>query len=122
MDHGRGWIVTFGGGTDCRISRGCEDCVGRDAVAGESCFGKILRRQRQHAVGAALAVWQSFESCVGIGVAQAILPQVQFRAASGGYGGRDCPLAWTDAQFSARRSFSLLKFKDRAAVVVSGVA
>ena len=63
----------------------------------------LLRRGRRHAARHPLALRQPHQPRLGPGAAQALLPQVQLRAAGGGDRGHDRALAHHRAQLRARR-------------------
>ena len=71
----------------------------------------VLRRGRRHAAGHPFALWQPAQSRLGIGAAQALLPQVQFRAAGGGDRGQHRAVADQGAQLRSRRSPALPAFR-----------
>ncbi len=74
----------------------------------------LLRRVRRHAVRHAQPVRQPHQPRLGPGAAQALLPQVQFRAAGGGDRGCDRAVAVDEPQLSARRGGALSPFGERA--------
>ena len=63
----------------------------------------LLRRGRRHAAGDPFALRQPHQPRLGPGAAQALLPQVQFRAAGGGDRGQHRAVADDCAQLRARR-------------------
>ena len=75
----------------------------------------LLRRSRRHAAGHAFALRQPHQSRLGPGAAQALLPQIQFRAAGGGDRGLHRPFADDGAQLRARRGCALSPFRQRRA-------
>ena len=79
--------------------------LGMIADARHDHSGAVFRRSRRHAAGRAFPLWQPAEPRLGAGAAQAVLPQVQFRTAGGGYRGQYRAVADHGAQFrSGRRS------------------
>ena len=74
----------------------------------------LLRRGRRHAARAARAVRQPDQPRLGPGAAQALLPQLQLRAAGRGDRGRDRALARADAQLPARGRVPLPPLAHRA--------
>ncbi len=67
----------------------------------------LLRRSRRHAARDPFAVRQPHQPRLGPEPAQALLPQVQFRAAGGRDRGRHHPVAHRHAQLPARRGCTL---------------
>ena len=65
--------------------------------------GALLRRIRRHPAGDPFALRQPHQPRLGPGAAQALLPQVQLRAAGGGHRGRDRPVAVHQPQLPADR-------------------
>ena len=82
----------------------------------------LLRRGGRHAAGDPLAVRQPPQPRLGAGAAQALLPQVQFRAAGGRDRGQHRPLAHHGAQLRPCRGHALPAFGDRAAAPDPGAA
>ena len=82
----------------------------------------LLRRVGRHAAGHPLAVRQPHQPRLGPGAAQALLPQVQLRAAGGGDRGRDRAVAVDQPQLPARRGGALPAFGDRARRAGAGAA
>ena len=82
----------------------------------------LLRRIRRHAAGDPLAVRQPPQPRLGPGAAQALLPQVQLRAAGGGDRGRDRAVAVDQPQLPARRGRALPALGDRARRAGAGAA
>ena len=74
----------------------------------------VLRRGRRHAARGAFALWQPHQPRLGPGAAQALLPQVQFRAAGGGDRGQYRPLAHHRAQLRPRRRVAISAFGQRS--------
>ena len=77
------------------------------ADAGHHGARALLRRSRRHAARHPLAVRQPHQSRLGPGAAQALLPQVQLRAAGGGDRGQHRAVADHRAQFRAGGSRAL---------------
>ena len=75
------------------------------ADPGDASHRAVLRRSRRHATGHPFAVRQPPQPRLGAGAAQAVLPQIQFRAAGGGDRGQHRAVADPRAQLrSCRRS------------------
>ena len=81
--------------------------LGTSADAGNDHIRAFLRRSRRHAAGDPFALWQPHQPRLGAGAAQALLPQVQLRAASCGDRGQYRALAHHGAQLRARRGGAL---------------
>ena len=105
-----------------RISRRGAWRAGLPADAGHDRARALLRRGRRHAAGHPFALWQPHQPRLGPGAAQALLPQVQFRAAGGGDRGQHRPLAHHRAQLRARRGLALPAFRHRPAPADPGAA
>ena len=86
--------IERGGGAAARwsISRPAHR-AGLPADAGDARHRALLRRGGRHAAGDPFALWQPAEPGLGPGAAQALLPQVQFRAPGRGDRGQHHPLA-----------------------------
>ena len=70
------------GGTPAGRVPGVGSCrAGLPPDTGHDRVRALLRRSRRHAACHSFSVWQPHQSRLGIGAAQALLPQVQFRAA-----------------------------------------
>ncbi len=82
----------------------------------------LLRRDRRHAAPHPFALRQPHQPRLGLEPAQALLPQIQLRAAGGRDRGRDHPVADRHAQLPARGSRALSAFEQRARAARSGVA
>ena len=85
------------------------------ADAGHHRARTLLRRSRRHAAGDPFALWQPRQPRLGPGAAQALLPQVQFRAAGGGDRGQHRALAHGRAQLRAGRGRALPALRQRQA-------
>ena len=85
-----------------------------NADAGCDRLRAVLRRGGRHATRHSLAVRQPPQSRLGIGAAQALLPQIQFRAAGGGDRGQYRPVADHRTQFRTRGRRALPPFGERA--------
>src|SRR5262245_43280599 len=92
------------------------------ADAGHDRVRTLLRRGRRHAVRHPFAVRQPHQPRLGIGAAQALLPQIQFRAAGGGDGGQYRPLADHRAQLRAGRRRALSQLRHHQAALDPGAA
>ncbi len=66
------------------------------------CAGALFRRGRRYAARRPRALWEPHQPRLGPGAAQAILPQVQFRAAGGGDGRQYCLVVNRGAQLRTR--------------------
>ena len=86
--HGRGR-----GAPAARISRHRAHRAGLPADAGIAPHRALLRRGGRHAAGDPFALWQPAQPGLGAGAAQALLPQVQFRAPGRGDRGQHHPVA-----------------------------
>ena len=75
----------------------------------------LLRRGRRHAARHPFALWQPDQPRLGPGAAQALLPQVQLRAAGGGDRGQHRAVADHGAQLRSRRGAALFAFRQRPA-------
>ena len=75
----------------------------------------LFRRGRRHAAGHPFALWQPHQPRLGPGAAQALLPQVQFRAAGGGDRGQHRAVADHRAQLRSRRGAALSALGQRPA-------
>ena len=105
-----------------RISRRGARRADLPADAGHDRARALLRRGRRHAARHPFALWQPHQPRVGPGAAQAVLPQVQFRAAGGGDRGQHHPLAHHRAQLRARRRLPLPAFRHHPAPADPGDA
>ena len=92
------------------------------ADAGHDRARALLRRGRRHAARHPFALRQPHQPRLGPGAAQAVLPQVQFRAAGGGDRGQHRPLAHHRAQLRARRRLPLSAFRHHQAPADPGDA
>ena len=82
----------------------------------------LLRRVGRHAAGHPFAVRQPHQPRLGPGAAQALLPQVQLRAAGRGDRGRDRAVAVDQPQLPARRGRALPAFGHGARRAGAGAA
>ena len=105
-----------------RISRRGARRADLPADAGHDRARALLRRGRRHAARHPFALWQPHQPRLGPGAAQAVLPQVQFRAAGGGDRGQHHPLAHHRAQLRARRRLPLPAFRHHQAAADPGDA
>ncbi len=99
---------------DRRISRGGARGAGRFAHARNDRVRALLRRSRRDATRHPFALWQPRQPRLGAGAAQTVLPQVQFRAASGGDRRQYRALAYDGAQLRSRRGGALPARRQRA--------
>ena len=90
-----------------RVPRRVSCRARRPADAGDPRAGALLRRSRRHAARSARTVREPAQPRVGAGAAQAVLPQVQLRAAGGRDRGRHRAVARPDPQLPAGRSVRL---------------
>ena len=98
-----------------RVSRRRACRAGHAADAEDDRVRALLRRIGRHAVRHPQPVRQPHQPRLGAGAAQALLPQVQFRAAGGGDRGRDRAVAVDEPQLPARRGRALSPFGERPA-------
>ena len=105
-----------------RVSRRGARGARLPADAGHDRARALLRRSRRHAARHPLAVRQPHQPRLGPGAAQALLPQVQLRAAGGGDRGRHRAVADHRAQLRARRGGALSAFRQRARRADPGAA
>ncbi len=103
-----------GGATDHRVSRRRPRRARLPAHARYDRARALLRRSRRHAARRAFSLWQPPQSRLGPGLAQALLPQVQFRASGGGDRGQYRPFADHRAQLRPRRRAALPELGNRA--------
>ena len=96
--------------------------AGLPADPGHARARALLRRGRRHAAGHPFALRQPHQPRLGAGAAQALLPQVQLRAAGGGDRGQHRALAHHGAQLRAGRGGALPAFGERQAVADPGAA
>ena len=99
----------------CRPTRRISGCGARGARlpadAGHHCAGALLRRSGRHAARHPRAVRQPDQPRVGPGAAQALLPQIQLRAAGGGHRGQYRAVADHGAQFRARPKWRAISIR-----------
>ena len=98
-----------------RVSGAAHAALDLPADAGHHRARALLRRGRRHAARGAFALRQPHQPRLGPGAAQALLPQVQFRAAGGGDRGQYRALAHDRAQLRARRGRALPALRHRPA-------
>src|SRR5207247_1715076 len=110
------------GPPDGRVSRGVAEDPRGYPDAGDAGAGALLRRGGRDAAGAARAVREPGQPRVGPRAPQAVLPQLQLRAASGRHRGRDRPVARPPAQLPARGRVPIPEARDGGAPAGAGDA
>ena len=105
-----------------RVPRRLRARARRDADAGGAGARALLRRERRHAARPARAVRQPAQPRLGPRAAQALLPQVQLRAAGRRHRGRHRAVARRHPQLPARRGLLLPQSRDGARRAGAGAA
>ena len=115
MDQRRSRPRPRGIRADRRLSRRGLPCARRPADPRDAHLRALLRRGGRHAAGDPFALWQPHQQGLGARAPQALLPQVQFRAAGGGDGRQHRSVADHRAQFRPRRGGALSQLRRRCA-------